>query len=103
MRTERARPGKIGLRPNQYSPDSDQYCDSHHTSDSPPQRRIDATAARLGNRRRPMKADRTGISKAGVPIDPKTYQISTTDLKNSAKPIASIMVRIKPIRVKDVI
>jgi len=65
------------------------YLELYQTVETPPLKMIDQRAARGDRRRLPTKAKNTGTRRAGVPIDPKACQMSTTERKNRAQAIAS--------------
>jgi len=93
---DRLNPGKIGSNPNQNEPLSFIYFDKYQTNDRPALQIILTKASFEGSRRWPTNEKKTGTSKAGAPIDPNSRQISTTDSKNKAQPIASTAEIIRP-------
>ena len=96
MMIDRLNPGKIGSMPNQNEPLSLIILDKYQTNDNPAQLIILPKASFYGSLRLPTNEKKTGTSKAGAPMDPNTRQISTTDSKNKAQPMASTAEIIRP-------
>lgn len=72
---------------SQNSPVSEKYFDKYHSRETPPLVTVATKACAPGILRFPTSDVTTGISKAGVPTEPKAYQISTAERKNKAQMI----------------